>query len=51
MKDSDLNADVKVFKVAIRANDEIEDAKILICLVLPLETLYLIGVTITWEIM
>ncbi len=29
MKDSDINAHVNVFKVAIRANDEIEDAKII----------------------
>jgi hypothetical protein len=50
VKDVDPNAHVKMFEIVIRANGETNDAKILICLVLPLNILCLIGVTTTWEI-
>ncbi len=50
VKHSNLDAHVRVFKAAIRANSEIDDAILLIYLVLPLEILCLINVTIIWEI-
>jgi hypothetical protein len=50
IKDSDLDVHVRVFKVAIRADNEIDNVQIVICSVLPLEMLSLIGVIITWEI-
>jgi hypothetical protein len=50
VKDFDPDVHVKMFKVAIKANSETYDTKLLMCLVLPLEILCLIGVTIIWEI-
>jgi hypothetical protein len=50
VKAFDPNVSVKFFKSTIKANGEIDDEKLLICLVLPSKTLYLTGVTITWEI-
>jgi hypothetical protein len=35
VKDSDLDIHVKIFKVTIRTNSETNDAKILICSILP----------------
>jgi hypothetical protein len=50
VKDSHLNAHVRIFKTTIKTNGEIEDVKLLICLVLLLKILCLTSVTITWEI-
>jgi hypothetical protein len=49
VKDYDLDARVKAFKATIRANGEREDAKIINLLSLPLKTLYLTGIIITWD--
>jgi hypothetical protein len=49
VKESDPNVHVKVFKVAIGTNGEIEDVEI-VNFFLPLKILCLISVTITWEI-
>jgi hypothetical protein len=51
VKDSNRHAHLRVFKVAIKANGETEDAKILnMFSFLPLEILCMISETIIWEI-
>ncbi len=48
--DVDPDVHVKVFKATIKANGEIDDAKIANLFSLTLEILCLIGETIIWEI-
>jgi len=50
VKDFDLDAYVRLFKVDIRANGETKDVKIVILFSLPLETMGLSNVTITWRL-
>jgi hypothetical protein len=50
VKDSDLDTHIRVFKCAIKTNNETNDAKLLIYLVLPSKILCLTSVTIVWEI-
>jgi len=50
VKDFDPDAYVRVFKVAIRANSEINDVKIVNMFNFPLKILCLTSVTIIWEI-
>jgi hypothetical protein len=50
VKHSNLDAHVRVFKAAIRANSEINDVKIVNMFNFPLKILCLTNVTIIWEI-